>query len=107
MNEPILISLSRLPDGSFVVVDALERQYRASNAMELGRILDELAQSGELPPLRTEKRNDVVGMLAQAVRRYMPQHTEIVDDIEPIAHVVTTRAMAYQEKRRRMNGRGG
>lgn len=107
-ENAILLSCCRRADGTFAITDALGREYVAADEVSLGKLVASLTADEDVPRIRVEKRHDIVGMVATAFRRFLPQHREIVDAVEPAAHAVTTRAMAYQQKRRgRVAGRDG
>ena len=110
--EVTILAIYRRENGMFVVADALQRTHYASDAPGLGAVVEQLLEDPELPHSRVTEQNDSVdlatGIAKKIVGRFAPEHTGLIEAIEPGAHAIMNtleRTRSTRARRPRKNGR--
>jgi hypothetical protein len=107
-----LFHVAKLPCGSFQVLDGLMRTHRASNEVELGKLLAELIQDPDIPrPEMAPPRNDFVRAGTRLLSRVFPQFGRLITAAEPLVEegiaMRKVRTTGPRKRQRMGSSRGG
>jgi hypothetical protein len=105
----LVLGFSRDEDGTFTILDSLNRSHQAETPAGIGKIVARLLADAELPRSKVNHDKDVslVAEIAKRVTgRVAPDLTNVVEAFEPAAHAVAGIARRTRS-RRSSNRRGG
>lgn len=105
----IAFILSFEPDGAggYYVLDARSQRHHVKDERDLWQLLAQLSTDDDLPRTKVEQHNNVVGVVAGVMRRIVPNHAELVDAAEPLAHQVTAVVPVVEKYRTQWRNRKG